>query len=569
MDRFKYRLRSSVSENDVNSDINTKVSILNSEKMLPTGNINEILNINDRFQYERNKSKIYRLIGTVRPVATNVLMNTVGLNSLSEFSTEKFRDNSFPLNGISGLDLEDLTFEEAIKEKLVEKNGWFGYEDPSVVSEKLCEFFDIEPNRDKFNYLSTGETNNWEAAILYPSESASTIGDITYEGLLIIDKEDVLVGGRNMVAFSTPVKHGLSAGDRVRISNQFVSIDGIYEVLRIGLDDGSFKDNYFCININPTDIPTLQTNVRMQRLIGNEASKYYFRKFKRLKTITNLDINNSDYEFYRLGFSQSIFEDPIYQLSIFEDLTVENITDNLGRPLSELYFSFIKKSDYIGNTFFSDIKSGLLIPFLAGIDTNVNIPDIRRIHNGGTIPFQTHTPLENSVNVTGNTFFGDVVEYNRYELKEKVLGEVYHRFNTINRETGGVITVDGNPFDMGVRQEGYMYKPFYKLKIREFSGYIEQGDINTEDIPDYAEDLGDGRYLWRDFLDIGFNDVQEEAINYPFLNNAHYLHLNINHMIQRQDPFGNYNLYYTSFPRDPFGDRKDNRFEIKSTNGEC
>lgn len=569
MDRFKHRLKGNTSENEVNVDVNSKLSILASEKMLPTSDINKVLSINERFNYERNLCKTYRLIGSIKPVASNVLMNITGPNSLSQFALTKFRDNSYPLDN-DYTDNVDYTFKEAYKYKLLEKNGWFGYEDPNIGSGKLCEFFDFEPTRDKFTYLTTGETKNWEATILYPAQSASTVGDITYGGLLIIDKENVNVGGRDMVAFSTPVKHNLKAGDKVEISNQSINIDGIYEVYRVGLDNGDLKENYFCLNIEQSAITTLGVNVRMTRLVGNEPSKYYFRIFEKLKTTSNVDIDDSDYEFYRLGFSQTAFEDPAYQLSIFEDLSVEGLEDNLGRPLSEIYFSFIKKTDYIGTPFFSDIKSGLLLPNLQGITNNTTIPDIRRIHNGVT----SHTPLEASVDVTGTTFYGDVVEYNRFTVKEVVLGEVYHRFNTLNREAGGSILTD-NPtggtysHDMGVREEGYLYKPFNKIKIRDFSGYIEQGDLNTEGVPSYAEDLGDGRFLWRDFLDIGFNDIQEKPVNYPFLNNAHYIHLNISHLVQRQDPFADYNLYYSSFPPDPFGDRKDDRFKTKNNNGAC
>jgi hypothetical protein len=35
-------------------------------------------------------------------------------------------------------------------------------------------------------------------------------------------------------------------------------------------------------------------------------------------------------------------------------------------------------------------------------------------------------------------------------------------------------------------------------------------------IPDYATDLGDGRFLWRDILDIGFNENGSTIIDYPF-----------------------------------------------------
>jgi hypothetical protein len=89
------------------------------------------------------------------------------------------------------------------------------------------------------------------------------------------------------------------------------------------------------------------------------------------------------------------------------------------------------------------------------------------------------------------------------------------------------------------------------MQIRQFSNYVESGDANTIGIPDYAIDLGDGRWLWRDILDIGVNNGQETTLNYPFLNGAHYIYQNYCFPVRRQDPYGLYDLLY-------FGQENDN-----------
>jgi hypothetical protein len=43
------------------------------------------------------------------------------------------------------------------------------------------------------------------------------------------------------------------------------------------------------------------------------------------------------------------------------------------------------------------------------------------------------------------------------------------------------------------------------------------------------------------------------VLDYPFLNESHYIYSNININLRRQDPFNIYGLYYSESPRDIFG----------------
>jgi hypothetical protein len=184
-------------------------------------------------------------------------------------------------------------------------------------------------------------------------------------------------------------------------------------------------------------------------------------------------------------------------------------------------------------------------------------------------PFQSHTPIENNVLISNNDYYGDICEYSKYEAKETILLPVMHRFNTIDRETT-IVKPLSDMIINGPRLEGYMYQPHYQIKIRQFSNYVEQGDSTVVGIPDYAENMGDDKYLWRDLLDIGYNDGQEETLDYPFLNNAHYLYKNICFVNKRQDPFGNYGLLYTkTYPPDISGDGTSDKFTIKNSGDVC
>ena len=550
-DRITYKLKQSESKIASNQDSLVPLSFVTEQRLLPVGEINHVVNVEEQFNKERNSTFIYRIKGTVTPIFSNPLMNPDG-NSLvgsNGNGLDIFYEDVFKKDPVSTLSFgkEDLNYKESYNKHLTEKDGWFGYYEPDTTKLGVREYYDIEPTRKRFD-LNSYINKNWELTITYPYDKDDkhyVVYDGTENGLLINGAKSVIVGGKPMVAIACAVRHGLSIGDTVKLFN--VS-DNLYNktfvVKRIGLDDGTYKDNYFVIDLDPTTVQIDNSfgTGRMRRLVNGQESIYYLRKFKKL-------INNGDYEMYPLAFSKNIYNDQNYQFVINQDIDIEGLTDNLGRPLSELYVTFIKTDS---DNMFGPLKSGLDLEDLpgniGGIDINdqkINLSNVRQIHDGSTYnsDFISHKPLENDLyNKYDNTewFYGDLVEYNKYSVIETKLTDVLHRFNTVNREKGT------NPDNKakGPRREGYIYKPHYLYKIREFSSYVEQGDISIDGIPDYAENLGDGRYLWRYFLDIGIYDGVGDLLDYPFTNGAHYLHQNICLMAIRQDPFGKYNLYY-------------------------
>jgi len=494
---------------------------------------------------------------------SNVLFNTTGTQSCWEiFSTNLFTNNT--------LDDDDpnLTFGQSIKKHLKEIDGWYGYFDPVIANARFCLFYDMEPKRERFSFLPdvTNITNqqvkNWELTITYPHASDKQHPMIN-GGLIIVDKQKVLVGGKPMTALSVPVFHNLLNGGVVKLMN--TNLDGTYQVIRVGLDDGKQKNYYFCIDIDYNTL-VLNSNSRMTKMYENVPSEYYFRKFKKIKTKSSNIIEPDDYEVFKIAFSESIFSDDITEFVFNEDVTIQDLVDNLGRPLSELYLTVIKTDS---NQIFTKVSSGIEAPYIPEFNTaNINtylkdIPVIQKIHNVSTSPSQTFTPLEFDVKVTNNEFYGDVVEYNSITIKEVVLSDVNHRFNTVNRET------TNNSIVPGPRPEGYYYKAHHLIKIRDFSSYIEEGDPNTYGIPEYATKLSNGKYYWRDYLDIGTNDITNDFVNYPFLNSSHYIYQNYCFEVKRQDPFDNWDLYFSSFPADPIGNAMGNKFKINLSDNVC
>lgn len=584
--RITYKARNNTSPQLENKDAFFKVSLKSDIKILPSGKINRVVNLDDEFNKEREESKRYRIITTLRPLFSNVLFNLSGeknnINETSSYGYESFDGDIFKKNQFDNIIGNDflggatLTYEESVNKHLKELNGWFGFYDPDVTKVGSCDFYDLEPKRERFNPSSYLTERKWEFTITYPHSSDKT-HFLVNGGLLITTATPRLLGGIEMLSLGTAVPHNLNIGDTVRLSNMpNQNMNGDFIVLSLGFENGDDSDTEFVVNINPNNAITgTQFSFgRMKRLYFGHEVEYYLRKFKKINGFqSKSELSNKDYEAYPLAFSKTIYDDDIYEIIFNEDIDTTGLIDNLGRPLSELYLTMVKTID---NGFFTNIKSGFdLKNTIGNTITNTtqgrSVSNIRKIHSA-SLPlanFESHTPLESNVLIDNNFFYGDICEYSKYEVNETVLDTVTHRFNTTDRESTVIRPISNGTIE-GLRNEGYLYKPHHLIKIRQFSNYIEQGDESTGGIPEYAENLGDNRYLWRDLLSLGFNDGQEETLDYPFLNGSHYIYRNLCVTTKRQDPFGFFNLRYSKkFPRDINGQGLNDIFTIKNSNDGC
>ena len=626
--RIRQRLNKVTSKQSVNLDTNIRLNFESEQKILPVGEINHIVNEIEQFNKERNASKKYRLIATIDPLISNVLFNIssdsvpkdFGLppsnddfdDKTKSYGWEIFTNNIFKqdilktqaVSNTGGssvaaqplLGREDFTFEQAVKKHLKEINGWFGFFDPDETKAGDCSFYDMEPTRYRFEF-NNNINKNWDIVITYPA----TKDDSHYlvkNGLLITTMTIRNLGGRQLVCLGTAVPHNLVSGDDIKLTNMpTTELNGTFSVLSVGLDNGDHKGNFFTIGIDAT-IPSISSLIgiafnggRLKRLYFGHETTYYLRKFRKIKMFsTQKAMENDDYELYPVGFAVTSYNDKLFQLVINEDIDIENLKDNLGRPLSEIYVTILKTDS---SSTFTKVMDGIDMINVEG-NTKTNsapfrkVGNIRKMHTLGSdpkAPFVSHDPLDtngNGVDINDNEYYGDIVEYSQYETKETILAEVMHRFNTNDREVGSDISFSDEadiPTNQsktieGYRLEGYIYKPHHKIQIRQFSNYVEQGDEKTLGIPEYREIIGTNVFLWRDLLDIGFNDGVETPIEHPFLNGTHYLYTNICFPVRRQDPFGRFDLYYDGntknfSPADIGGDAISDNFNVNSSDYGC
>ena len=190
--------------------------------------------------------------------------------------------------------------------------------------------------------------------------------------------------------------------------------------------------------------------------IGND----YFKKIVRPLT----------YAQNKIAFAENIFGDRVAQVIFNDDICTTGLKDNLGRPLSTLYFAAVKtnrgykewynsgitSADTVEYSHcFGEITSGLDLPEDSGA-TNFNVRKLYNVFSGecqdqdeyldglmlaleeapvGNFIDGTPIPLESGITLDGfDEFFGDIIEFSRVNFTETIIEKVYHRFNTAQRE---------------------------------------------------------------------------------------------------------------------------------------
>ncbi len=446
----------------------------------------------------------------------------------------------------------------------------------------------------KYNKFQNREEHNWDICITYPykndygyeyNKDTNTI-DLNVENRkLIVTKisdNNIInalllanvrktkgTSGQDILLFRSFVKHNLKTGDKFKL---FYSLDKetyteikdiLFEVVNIGNLKSEYQDYYFYIN----NIKDVYDNIgseilddysfRFIKIVNNRECKYYFRKFRKLpnfkfkkRDLTVDDVYNDDKfneyikencmkegkmllfgkEQYPLAFSNTVYGDGNTQIVFTDSIDIDKLTDNLGRPITELYITFIKRNkghDVWYNQeelkkeelkkelkkiefshCFSEVISGLKIHNEVS-DSDELKQSRKELGDITCITTKDNDLLDKDIDIDKtDEFYGDLVELDQTTMKETVLSDVCFRFNTEQRENdifekqmeNGTIkqyskcgkyvydtiitddydlygfVCDANELDVAniIRKEGYYYKAHYPIKVREF-GTMRQG----------------------------------------------------------------------------------------------
>lgn len=421
------------------------------------------------------------------------------------------------------------------------------------------------PNEHLLFVPKSASTYNWNIFLSYPYENdynkslqavdkntLQTLSWVSGDGIPFVI-QSTISNGQNNISFRCPVKHGVKSGEFIKIkfdSSPF-SYNGqeIFQVESTGLE--TYGSNEYILNL--TDVGYTGTTfgngrtgtfkrVILDSSTADTVSKYYVRKHKILTDVDDCVLAKAGFEenifglkkkYESSGFTPnytarvSIKEgSQSYTTSFNKDIDIDGLLDNLGRPITQLFFTVIWKG-YFGWTT-GAIKQGY--EFNLPLKPN-NLPsDWWRLTN--TLS-NTQFTTNNYVN-SGYTFFyveslksddvleGDLCEWNDFEQTERVISEIYHKFK-FNPAFFNIASPFINPL-------GYYYKPLHPLTLRVYSSYIETADTNNiVDLPNYAYYSSTlNQFIWRDIYTYGFFDTETKSgVNYPFLNGGHYPFRNI------------------------------------------
>lgn len=231
-----------------------------------------------------------------------------------------------------------LTFKDTFKQKLKERNGWFGFINKGKIkiydklnteennplldiskpinNREACEFIDMYPSRDLFNFAPKYNSfrhrieKNWNYCLTYPSEnivSGIPFIEETSNSLRIILIDETYPNAMKIYSMS---KHGLKQGDSINIYRNgaviihganvtdveddyhfFVSKNGntvgsLIKITDSGVhvkdDNGTttykFKRNLF----NYHDKNSNFLDFSFKKVVNGQEVDYYIRKFSRL-----------------------------------------------------------------------------------------------------------------------------------------------------------------------------------------------------------------------------------------------------------------------------------------------
>ena len=422
------------------------------------------------------------------------------------------------------------------------------YVNRCINSREGCEFIDFYPGRDLFSFTPKKNKyrqrieKNWDYCLTYPYKSiyidpTKTILKGKNFGIALVKNDNGLSykeytgsNGIKTALFCSPVKHNLKVGDKVFLNfgqkqNDATILAGRVKCTIVSLGNSrEHEDRYFSIRMTDFQdyIGLSDEIVGFSKIAqGNLMCEYYFRIFKKFDGNYNSVLN-------RLAFAGTTYGDEVSQIVYTDDIDIKEYKDNHGRPLTEVYLTVLKanrgyKEWYEGKTYndstieyshaFGKVTSGLDLP---EIISNKEYPTVRFQHNiewgtdaytdmykAGKYITTSSKFIEDDITIKSTEeFYGDLVELNPITLNETVLEDVYHRFNTAQREAtnnslystiyydeiaGDIYDADGidvprirsHSLNYGYAHldpEGYIYKPHYKITIGQFENTINEGD---------------------------------------------------------------------------------------------
>jgi hypothetical protein len=562
-------------------DLNIRLGLDESRNLLREGDRTIILDNSVLFAKERNESPNYKIHGKLKMVFRNMYSGETLYDTLQE-RLYLVGDGSAIPPGASSKFIGFLPYDEFAflrKDVYREVNLITGgtsnldFYTPNIQltgTNPHQSISSIEAPYHNWNiYLSYVYSGDTQFPIKYTLSGNTVYSFVSGDGIPFR-----VTDNGNTYTLICPVEHGMIAGEYITISggtlNNSVPVSGrTFSIISVG--DSFFRSENFVLEINKSEMPsgtTLSTVVLGKRCINRNnitgtTSTYYVHKHK---TLTE----EKDYILDKVGFESPIWEnerklllensagtnDYLVERNRMESLIYDfknsfvltGLTNNLGYLPTEVYVTVVLINangyfDYppkVGYKFnFHDSWADAHFNGTSSIETTIPTTGFSRTVASTTFNFTGGTELPLNTILTGA-----FIEYNEYELKERVVSEAFHKFsNPTNIFDYYQEDSDYYSGASPTNKTGIYYQPHYRVKLRQLSPYVESSTTNDiYGLPQNAKYSEDERlWKWHDLYDHGFIDPDGFGTNFPFMNYTHYVKNDINFYLRNERLYTNKN----------------------------
>ena len=573
MDKKRIILPSKKFFGSINEDQTIRVGLEETENLLREGDRTIILSNAELFNKERNESNSYKIHGKLKMVFRNLYSGSSEYNPLLK---RLYLVGDGGNNDFTGfIPYQEFAF---LRKDVVRQINTI-----QTIS-SLTTYSPIFAYSGETEHTSISSIqapyHNWNIYLSYVYGQDSTypmkysLSGGTYFSFTSGDGIPFRVESNgNTYKLTSPVEHGMLSGEFITLSggsfNNAVNVTGkTFTIISVG--DSIYNSEKYVLEISKSELPsgsTLSTVVFGKRCldrndITGSTSNYYVHKHK---TLTERE----DYILDKIGFESSIWEnerklllensagvsDVLVERNMMESLIYDfkepfvltGLTNNLGYLPTEVYVSTIlaNRNGYfeyppkVGWKFnFHDTWVDEHFNGTGTTETSILTSGFSRTISATTYNFTTGVDLP-----VGTVLHGAFVEYNRSELKERIISESYHRFSNPlfvfdYGQTGTTVTFSGGSM---TNMYGLYYQPHHRVKLRQLSPYIETSTTNqVYGLPQnskYFED--EALWKWRDLYDHGFIDPDGFGTNFPFINNIHYVKSDIDFYLRNENIYRN------------------------------
>ena len=286
------------------------------------------------------------------------------------------------------------------------------------------------------------------------------------------------------------------------LSNGKITVDGVEYSLASNKKYFTDADNkkYYLVNGKYVNLDLDSQHISYKKVVNGIECNYYVRIFSKVPNFKNASaVTSSEYDIYkddsklikeyqgsdydfeshvsRLAFAKNIYGDEIGEVVFTDDIDISNLKDNLGRPLSTLYITFLKSNggykEWYGfnkvpiypssdKVTYSHCFGALTCGYetsdesiytngissinkinnicygpngsaAAGVDVSYINKDCRKSQSNGTEnSYFNNTEVAYGVD---KNFYGDLCFYDEYNATEVSIQPMMYRFNTAQRES--------------------------------------------------------------------------------------------------------------------------------------